>query len=198
MGGDGPGEGTPRAFASQASHTNHATCPPGVMSAAPSRAHATCVKTRHASHSTQPRGKSARKRFLSGASENVFSPGAAFVFVSTAFAETARRSASVVPSLAHATPPDTPKPLDANGAVRLAGFAGAATAPRSAPRSARGASSFFVSKFVTLSPSSFAVSSFAFAFADVTAKKGSGGRHGGARPHRAHAVTFRSCGWSRS
>ena len=53
---------TPRNFASQMSHTNHATWFPGVTSAAPSRAHATCVKTRHTSHSTQPRGKSAETR----------------------------------------------------------------------------------------------------------------------------------------
>ena len=84
----------------------------------------------------------------------------------------------MAPSMAHATPPegDIAQPLDAGGAVRLAGFAGP-----SAPASS----------------SSFAVSSFAFAFA-APARKGSGGRHGGARPHRAHAVTFRSCGWSRS
>ena len=131
MGGDGPGEGTPRAFASQASHTNHADVPSRrYVRGAVARARDVRQDAARVALDPAERQKREAQHVFSRASENVFSPDAAFVFVSTAFAETARRSASVVPSLAHATPPDTPKPLDANGAVRLAGFAGAATAPR--------------------------------------------------------------------
>ena len=173
---------TPRALASQASHTNHATWFPGVTSAAPSRAHATCVKTRHASHSTQPRGKSAERAEGSFAEPFKGSDGLP--------SAAARRSASATPSLAHATPPKG-EIAHALETADAGGFAGASCfVTPSSLLNAPGRSSFAAvsSRAEVASFGSFATPGHPV----------SGGRRGGARPHCGHAATFRSCGWSRS